>query len=34
MMQRQSQPAPDILFQSRYEEDLALLEEEDIPWTI
>jgi uncharacterized protein YqgC (DUF456 family) len=34
MMQRQSQSAPDILFQSRYEEDLQLLEEEDIPWTI
>jgi O-antigen/teichoic acid export membrane protein len=34
MMQSQSQHEQDLLFRSRYEEDLALLEEEDIPWTI
>lgn len=34
MQSHQSQHEQDLLFRSRYEEDLALLEEEDIPWTI
>jgi ABC-type Fe3+ transport system permease subunit len=34
-MQKQSDPEADMLFRSRYEDDLALLEDEDtIPWTM
>jgi NADH:ubiquinone oxidoreductase subunit 3 (subunit A) len=34
-MQKQSDPEADMLFRSRYEDDLALFEDEDtIPWTM
>lgn len=34
-MQKQNHPEADMLFRSRYEDDMALLEDEDtIPWTM